>query len=250
MIISHKFNFVFIKTKKTASTSIEIGLSKFCGPDDIITPISPEDELLRYRLNEVTAQNFCSDSQMARRYRELVVNQDLEQLRGEWTELTSGLTLYNHLPYRDIPRDLRDRIETGYTIITSERDPHDRLQSFIRYRLSHRPVKELNRVALMAYIFAIAPRKSYRNAWLYHHKSSCKADILIRYHNLESDLSFLRNELQLPEKICVPITKKTSTKAVAGKRRLSRIEAFWIDVWTRAETKAINAAPHLRSLRV
>lgn len=39
MIISHKHKFIFIKTRKTAGTSIEIYLSQFCGDEDIITPI-------------------------------------------------------------------------------------------------------------------------------------------------------------------------------------------------------------------
>ena len=45
MIISHKHKFIFIKTRKTAGTSIELFLSRFCGPEDIITPFqSPENE--------------------------------------------------------------------------------------------------------------------------------------------------------------------------------------------------------------
>jgi hypothetical protein len=42
LIISHKHRFVFIKTRKTASSSIEVALSEVCGPDDIITEVPPE----------------------------------------------------------------------------------------------------------------------------------------------------------------------------------------------------------------
>ena len=57
MILSHKHKFIFIKTRKTAGTSIEIALSRFCGKDDIITPISPEDEKIRKKIG-VKPQNY------------------------------------------------------------------------------------------------------------------------------------------------------------------------------------------------
>ena len=47
MIASHAHRFIFLKTRKTAGTSVEIALSKACGPDDVITVTSPEDEELR-----------------------------------------------------------------------------------------------------------------------------------------------------------------------------------------------------------
>jgi len=37
MIISHSHKFIFTKPRKVAGTSIEVALSQFCGPDDIIT---------------------------------------------------------------------------------------------------------------------------------------------------------------------------------------------------------------------
>jgi hypothetical protein len=44
MIISHKHKFIFVKTVKTAGTSIEIFLSQHCGPLDVVTPIIPHVE--------------------------------------------------------------------------------------------------------------------------------------------------------------------------------------------------------------
>jgi hypothetical protein len=47
MIVSHRHDFIFIKTSKTGGTSVEIGLSMICGPDDVITPFPPELEAMR-----------------------------------------------------------------------------------------------------------------------------------------------------------------------------------------------------------
>ena len=60
VIASHQHRFIFLKTRKTAGTSVEIALSKVCGPDDIITEISPEDEALRQAAGGRAPQNFES----------------------------------------------------------------------------------------------------------------------------------------------------------------------------------------------
>ena len=41
MIISHEHKFIFLKTRKTAGTSIELALSDLCGARDIITSPRP-----------------------------------------------------------------------------------------------------------------------------------------------------------------------------------------------------------------
>jgi hypothetical protein len=49
MIISHKHKFIFLKTRKTASTSTEFALNEICGPEDVVTPVG---------LIERSAQNW------------------------------------------------------------------------------------------------------------------------------------------------------------------------------------------------
>jgi hypothetical protein len=44
MIVSHKHKFIYIKAGKVAGTSTELLLEKYCGLDDIVTPIKPKVE--------------------------------------------------------------------------------------------------------------------------------------------------------------------------------------------------------------
>lgn len=44
MLISHQYRFIFIKTRKTAGTSIEVDLSRILGEADVVTPITPPED--------------------------------------------------------------------------------------------------------------------------------------------------------------------------------------------------------------
>jgi len=45
MILSHKYKYIFIKSFKTSSSSLEVALSQFCGDQDIITPLGYDEKI-------------------------------------------------------------------------------------------------------------------------------------------------------------------------------------------------------------
>ena len=58
MIVSHSHRFIFVKSEKTAGTSVEAALSKFCADRDVVTPLGdywfnrgPEGEWLHNAMN-------------------------------------------------------------------------------------------------------------------------------------------------------------------------------------------------------
>lgn len=44
MIISHRHRFIFVKTAKTAGSSVEVFLSSICADEDVVTPLNPPEE--------------------------------------------------------------------------------------------------------------------------------------------------------------------------------------------------------------
>jgi len=132
MIISHEHKFIFLKTKKTAGTSIELALSQLCGPDDIITPLTATDEALR--AGGRGAQNW--------------------RLHGWWSSprpfwkrrffkfTAEDYGFYNHISAKQAKGLLNDdRIWRSYFKFAFDRNPWDRQVSayHFRYRRSGNP---------------------------------------------------------------------------------------------------------------
>lgn len=103
MIISHKYKFIFIKTRKTAGTSIEVFLSNLCGEEDILTPIYPAFE-----------------GHKPRNY-------------GEF---------YNHITATEIRSAVGDEVWRSYFKFCVERNPWDKTLSYF-YMQKMRSVNQL-----------------------------------------------------------------------------------------------------------
>ncbi|MEX1060372.1 MAG: sulfotransferase family 2 domain-containing protein [Methyloceanibacter sp.] len=173
MIISHEHKFIFLKTRKTAGTSIELALSQLCGPDDIITPISPNDE--PFRANGRGPQNW-------RRHSWWQSKRPLFQ--RYWFQVYAGdYGFYNHMPATEARALLNDdKIWRSYFKFAFERNPWDRQVSayHFRYRRAKNP----------------PPFSSYmqrkRRAWINNYEiysidgAAC-VDFVGRFENLTED---------------------------------------------------------------
>ena len=122
MIVSHKHKFIFIKTRKTAGTSVEILLSSICGENDIITPISPDDEEKRKQLGFRGAQNYKVQKKFYSRF--------------EWYGkglITNEKVFKNHLTARQVRNWLDKDVWNEYYKFSLERNPFDKVVSLYNY---------------------------------------------------------------------------------------------------------------------
>jgi hypothetical protein len=192
MIISHTYKLIFLKTSKTAGTSIEIALSQYCGPEDIITPISPADEAFRRELGFRTAQNFVVP------YKQYSLQNWISALR-----LGRRLQFHNHIAARDVRMLIGRRIWDDYFKFCFERNPWDRFISMYYWRCRQEP-----RPSISAFMDSgaldIMKQKGFG---IYTIDSRIAVDKVYRYEDREDALEDIRSRVGLPEKLRLPKAK-------------------------------------------
>ncbi|WP_148122540.1 sulfotransferase family 2 domain-containing protein [Spiribacter roseus] len=197
-IVSHRHKYIFLKTRKTAGTSVEALLAKYAGPDDILA-ISHDvtDNTTLSTQNTETARHSVGISG-ARRY----VIRALQQKR-----ITATLGFHQHMTAKEVKEAVRPDIWNNYTKMTIERNPYDRLISFWRWRtgwfqldipfesfaLSALSANPWNRVKNKSHGFSNRPFYKFPT-----NKSIC-VDHVIPYENLESGLEKVAAIVGIPE---------------------------------------------------
>ncbi|MCF6153330.1 MAG: chondroitin 4-O-sulfotransferase [Candidatus Kuenenia stuttgartiensis] len=191
MIISHKYKFIFLKTRKTGGTSIEIALSKFCGDKDIITPIFPEDEMIRKELGYRGPQNyFISYARYSFK--------DLKNrvLHGEKKKF------YNHIPACKVLKCVGIKVWNSYYKFCFERNPWDK--SISRYYWDTEKYK-LNQ-PYEEYILTLS--KKFISCYeIYTINGQIAVDKVGLYENLNEEIDMIGQKIGLPEKLVLPRAK-------------------------------------------
>jgi hypothetical protein len=117
MIISHKYKFIFIKTVKTAGTSVEVFLSQYCGDGDVLTPVVPHVEPHAAR-NHAGYWNPIPQILARPRSGIAVLKRLLKRKK-----------FYNHMPAREIRTMLPPGTWNNYFKFCVERNPWDKALS-------------------------------------------------------------------------------------------------------------------------
>jgi hypothetical protein len=126
MILSHRHRFIFIKTSKTAGTSIELALEPICGSEDICAGLHKHADRPSGRTDEYGYR--------ARNYRGLFTpewNPDhpWRQLRRDFYDLWRRRKFYNHMSAFEVRVRAGRQVFDSYFKFCFERNPWDKAVS-------------------------------------------------------------------------------------------------------------------------
>ena len=182
MIVSHEHGFVFMKTRKTAGTSVEIALSRVCGEDDVITPVTDDDEQLRRAGGGRGPQNFESPPNL-------------------------GRAAFNHMPVSMVRKMLGRKRFESYFSFAIERNPWDAVVSLYHWRFRDTdPGSASSSFAEYVASEAVATFAA-KNQRIYRLKGEVAVDRVLRYESLADELAVVWKELDLPGRPDLPHAK-------------------------------------------
>lgn len=187
MIVNHKYKFIFIKTQKTAGTSIETALSKFCSPTDVVTPISVKDEEYRKSLGFQSPVNYSIP------------------LKYYSTEDYLNLFLkgrkkyfYNHMSCEEIRRYLGADIFDSYYKFCFERNPYDKFLSLFFHHGGFQRWNSLEEFINKGELEIIKGFDQYTI------KKVIAVDDIFKYEEMDSALALISEKLELEERLKLP----------------------------------------------
>ena len=181
MIISHQHKFIFIKTAKTAGTSIEVFLSKQCGPNDIVTPITPPIEGHKPQNHEQFVNPVSDLISRPEGFRRAL--RDMFKRKEKF---------YNHMPAWLVQRRVPTHVWNTYFKFCVERNPWDKVLS--HYHMAAYPAG----VALSLDDYLSKGRYPI-NYFRYTDRSGKRVivDRVVRYENLTDELAEVFSHLKI-----------------------------------------------------
>lgn len=192
MIISHKYKFIFLKTRKTAGTSIEIALSEFCEKGDIITPIyPPEDERARIDKGYTGPQNYLVP------YHSYSHKDWLQNiLQGKRRKY------YNHVPAIDVRRWIGNKTWNSYYKFCFERNPWDKAISLYYF------VTKTKNNSLSFWDYLQSENTEHlSNYYIYTIDEKIAVDHVALYEDLNTEIEKITKILGLPKMPTLPRIK-------------------------------------------
>ena len=191
MIINHEYGFIFVKTRKTAGTSIEYLLASLCEDGDTVTPIFPH-------VNGFVPRNYQG---FFNPFSELGV-QPFGNMRSVGSRWIRRQRFFSHMPARLIQARIDADVWNSYFKFTVERHPYDKVVSHYSW------LRYTGRIADNFDSYIHSSRLPVDHPLYVDHQNQILVDRIISFETMEEDLRDVLNYLNVPDlKRVLPHTK-------------------------------------------
>ena len=201
MIYLKSKNLIFLKPRKVAGTSIEIMLSVYSQPEDILTPLTAKDEALRWHIAKKKPQNYQSTLQD-------IIKNPIQALRYVGN-FKYPRKFFNHIDAEAVQKILES--EWGNCEkISVIRNPYDRIISKYRYQVSTKKTSFSFADWVRAHCNALNENKSQ-----YFIGEEMIINRFIRFESLQSDIAQLEHDYPSSLPGLSQLTSKVKAKSAA-----------------------------------
>ena len=210
MMVSHEHRFIFLKTRKTGGTSVEMLLSPFMGKIDIMTPFSLMDERTRLKRYDSMPQHFLGTQSI-----KPVTIEKLNSLidRDYFPYLVQNTKLYPHFHEHMSAKEIREKVPSivwdNYLKFSITRHPYEVMVSVAYFRLGNAVLRGeiIPRETLLATIDEAIDEGKINNFPIYSIDGEVVADYMIRYSHFAEDIQTLLQKLGFPDQVELPRAK-------------------------------------------
>lgn len=183
MIISHRYKFIFIKSHKTAGSSMEMALAPLCGPDDVVTPMESNN-------HTDLPRNFHEQNWIGRTYGKSRLFRKCIKRHSP----VLGTWYYEHMPAWRVRELIGEEIWNRYHKFCFERNPWDKVVSYYNW-------KKFGQGRRMPEFKTYVMEKSHRlpmDARLYFDGDQCMMDEVADYSGFLEQFAGICDRLSLP----------------------------------------------------
>ncbi len=210
MIISHKYKFIFLKTFKTAGSSIEYYLAQHCDLEDIIIPMNNEKDCSYARnwkgfITKYVRQNLGRDI-FFRKFealstiwalKELATSPPVYNQQKASIALVDLLDMCGHMEARPARQVVGEKIWNDYFVFCVERNTWGRLVSFYLWKKRY---LQINKKGELSFADFINDPQNRKHNFPFYADSSGRlmVDRILRFENLDEEIEQVCQRPGLP----------------------------------------------------
>ncbi len=252
MIISHSKKFIFLRTIKTASSSVEIFLSQFCRNDDILTELFEDEEVFK-KNNDLIGKRNSNIKLLSFKLKKIVL-----------LNFFKSKKIWVHDSLENVLKStIKNRIQNYFTF-AFVRNPYDWIVSYFFWEINLNKKYKKNSIDKMSKRNLITLfNKFLDNEAEYFFNTNekivshyPKKIYVYRYENLKSELKKILTKLNI-KRIRIPISKiyfkrniiKKDKKKIIDKHAKMKIlknGKFFFEKFN----YPVNVPKHLKSIEI